>query len=195
MITIHDSACQRRSSRLAVALVSLGLVSGMSCKGDSEPARATARLVDAQGKGVGTATLREVEEGVLVELEIDGLPAGEHAVHVHERGECTPPGFESAGGHLTVAGAEHGLADEGWQGAHSGDLVNLVVDDSGQARTFRMVIGATLDRDAAADSASLLRAGGTSIVVHDQPDDYRTEPAGASGERIACGVVEAAARG
>lgn len=192
MTSIQDSLCSSRSSRLVVALLSLGLI---GCKGESEPDRATARIVDAQGQSVGTASFREIEEGVLVELELEGLPAGEHAVHLHERGECTPPGFETAGGHLALGGSEHGLADEGWQGAHAGDLVNLIVDDSGQARTFRVVIGATLDRDAAADSSSLLRSGGTAIVIHDQPDDYRTEPAGASGERIACGVVEPAARG
>jgi len=183
-----------RSGRLAVALVSLWLASG--CDGGSaEPERATARLVDAQGQIVGTASLQEIEDGVLVELEIDGLPAGEHGIHVHERGECTPPTFESAGGHLALGGTEHGLADEGWQRAHAGDLVNLIVDDSGQARTHRVVIGATLDRNAAANSPSLLRSGGTAIVVHADPDDYRTEPAGASGEPLACGVVEVAAGG
>jgi superoxide dismutase, Cu-Zn family len=192
MTNTRDFLRSRRSCRLAVALVSLGL---LGCKGDAEPERATARLVDAQGRDVGTATLREIEEGVLIELEIQGMPAGEHGMHVHERGECTAPDFESAGEHLALGGARHGLADEGWHGAHAGDLVNLVVDDAGQARTFRVVIGATLDRDAAADSPSLLRPGGTAIVVHDQPDDYRSEPAGASGERIACGVVEPAARG
>lgn len=189
-IRIDQSRRILRSVGLGMALLSLA---AGGCKEGSESARATAQLHDPQGKPIGTVKLQELEEGVLLTLEIDALPPGEHAVHVHEVGECTAPSFESAGEHLAFNGARHGLADEGFKGAHAGDLVDLVVDDAGMARTHRVVIGATLDRDAPSGSKSLLRAGGTAIVIHADRDDYRTEPAGASGDRIACGVITAAA--
>lgn len=177
---------------LATAVVSLA---AWGCNGSAEAGHATARLHDAAGRQVGTAQFQVVDDGVLMTLELDGLPPGEHALHVHERGACEPPSFESAGGHLALPGSRHGLADEGVTGAHTGDLVSVIVDDAGRAKTHRVVMGATLDRDAPGDTASLLREGGTSIVIHAQPDDYRSEPSGASGDRIACGVIERAAAG
>ena len=172
---------------LATALLSLVLLGAAGCKGE-EGARATARLVDATGKDVGTATFRTIDEGVLVSIDAYGLPPGVHAVHVHERGECTTPSFESAGDHFNPFSQDHGFADEG--GAHAGDLENLVANDAGTAQTHRVLRGVTLEPDAAANAPSLLRQGGTAIVIHADPDDYRTDPAGNAGSRIACGVIQ-----
>jgi superoxide dismutase, Cu-Zn family len=173
--------------RLGTALLSIALLGAIGCRDDGE-ARATARLVDTNGRELGTATFRAIDEGVLVTIEAQGLPPGVHAVHVHERGECAPPSFESAGDHFNPFAKGHGFADE--DGAHAGDLENLVADDAGKVHALRVVKGATLDRNAATSAPSLLRAGGTALVIHVDPDDYRSEPAGNAGSRIACGVIE-----
>ena len=180
------------STILGTALLSFALLGASGCDDDGgngdQVARATARIIDADGNDVGTARFRTIEEGVLVTIDAHGLPPGEHAVHVHERGVCLPPSFESTSSHFDPHHEDHGFADE--DGAHDGDLENLYVDDDGNVHAYRVLEDVTLKRDAAASSSSLLREGGTAIVIHMEPDDYRTEPAGNSGARIACGEIQ-----
>lgn len=150
-----------------------------------DPATASAVLRNRQDEEVGTVEVTETPGGIRLNAEITGLPAGEHGFHIHETGRCELPDFESAGGHFNPTDAEHGTDDP--EGSHVGDMANLVVPSEGMTEATREVEGATLGDG----PRSLLRSGGTAIVIHQRPDDYETDPSGASGPRIACGVIEA----
>jgi Cu-Zn family superoxide dismutase len=139
---------------------------------------------NAKKQPIGDAVLRETPHGVLITLALRDLPQGEHGFHIHETGKCEPP-FESAGGHFNPASKKHGF--EVAAGAHAGDLPNLIVPDSGRVKLETIAGGVTL---AEGKPASLLDGDGAALVVHAGPDDYTTDPAGNSGARIACAVVE-----
>ncbi len=145
---------------------------------------ARAVLKNADGVEVATATFASTRGGVRVHVVATGLPPGKHGIHIHAVGKCEPPEFASAGGHLNPAGKKHGLRNP--EGAHAGDLPNLVVGKAGKAKATFTARGATLGEG----TGSLLSAEGTSLVVHANPDDEKSDPAGNSGPRIACGVIE-----
>ncbi|HYG70555.1 MAG TPA: superoxide dismutase family protein [Anaeromyxobacteraceae bacterium] len=144
---------------------------------------ARAELKDAKGRGVGMATLEETGGGVRITLDARNLPPGPHAFHVHETGRCDPPDFKTAGAHFNPDKREHGTANP--KGPHAGDLPNLTVKPDGTATATGIARGATLGEG----PRSLLKAGGTALVVHEKADDDRTDPAGNAGGRIACGLV------
>ena len=146
--------------------------------------QATAQFINSDGEQIGAASLTETPHGVLIAAEVTDLPPGRHAFHIHEVGECEPPDFESAGGHFNPAGKSHGFFDE--QGFHAGDLPNIIVDEDGVLHTEVLATEVTMTEG---DNA-LLGGDGTSLVLHMFPDDYQTDPAGASGPRIACAVIE-----
>lgn len=148
-------------------------------------ARAQAVLVDSTGRRVGVATFVEREDGVSIGVSVTGLPPGSHGLHIHERGTCEPPSFESAGGHFNPGDDAHGSEAEG--GPHAGDLPNLVVHEHGTGRTSAHNERITL-RDG---DNSLIAGDGTALVVHETADDYITQPSGDAGGRLACGVIEA----
>lgn len=166
---------------LCSAVLLVAVAAGAADKGKS----ASATFKDANGKSVGTATFTEKEGGVEISIKVSGLPAGKHGIHLHEKGVCEPPGFKSAGDHFNPFHKRHGAANP--QGKHAGDLPNLVVKKNGTAETTVTAEGTSLGKGA----GSLLKAGGTSIVIHAGPDDEKSDPAGKSGDRIACGVVTA----
>jgi superoxide dismutase, Cu-Zn family len=143
------------------------------------------QFMDGNGQPKGGARLEEEGEGVRISVRITGLqPNSVHGFHVHERGQCDPPDFQSAGGHFAPGGRQHGF--ENPAGPHAGDLPNIRANGQGVADTSFVAPGLRLTGDAA---AALLREGGTALMVHAGPDDYRTDPAGDSGARIACGVI------
>jgi Cu-Zn family superoxide dismutase len=144
---------------------------------------ARAVLRNAEGKQVGTATLSQVDAGVAVKVSVAGLTPGRHGIHIHAVGKCDPPDFKSAGGHFNPFGRQHGILNP--QGAHAGDLANLEVGKDGKATASFTARGATL----APGEGSLFGPEGTSLVVHADPDDEKTDPAGNSGTRVACGVI------
>jgi Cu-Zn family superoxide dismutase len=142
-------------------------------------------MLDANGDKLGTATLKEDAEGVLVELKLEGLEPGWHGIHVHESPSCEPPDFASAGNHFDPPGNEHGLMNP--SGPHVGDLPNVEADGSGKVEEELTLPEATL----LDGKNSLLREEGTSLILHSDPDDGYSQPSGNSGERILCGEIRA----
>ena len=145
---------------------------------------AQALLRNSAGEEVGQAAFSPARGGVRVRVAVHGLSPGRHGIHIHAAGKCEPPDFKSAGGHLNPAGKQHGL--ENPAGHHAGDLPNLVVGKDGKAKASFLARGATLGEG----DGSLLGPEGTALVVHADPDDGKTDPAGNSGARIVCGVIE-----
>lgn len=144
---------------------------------------ATAQLRNAQGQVVGTVTLEQEEDGVDLEGHLTGLPPGLHGFHIHQTGRCTAPDFTSAGGHYNPTNMQHGFEDP--EGPHAGDMQNLTVQADGSVH-----IDMENQRVTITDGpATLFDADGSALVIHSGPDDYRTDPSGNSGSRIACGVI------
>lgn len=170
----------RKPTLLSTALLAACWVASSAAAQSS--ADATATLQDADGNEVGAAELFEAPRGTLMKVRIQGLPEGTHAFHIHETGECEAP-FESAGGHLNPYEVAHGFFADA--GQHAGDLPNIHVPASGELELE--IFSAFLIQD-----GTLLDDDGSALVVHAGADDYSTDPAGAAGERIACGVIEGA---
>lgn len=140
-------------------------------------------LKDAKGNSVGMAMISPASGGgVTVELDVKGLPPGEHAVHFHAVPKCEPP-FTSAGSHFNPANKKHGLQNP--EGPHAGDMNNFTVDAKGMAKTKVTNKNVTLGDG----ENSLYANGGTALVIHAGADDMKTDPAGNAGDRIACGVI------
>ncbi|WNS74771.1 superoxide dismutase family protein [Bacillus sp. DTU_2020_1000418_1_SI_GHA_SEK_038] len=140
-------------------------------------------MFNAVGDSLGTINLEEQAKGVKLTLNLEGLPPGEHAMHIHENSKCEPPDFKSAGNHFNPEEKEHGLLHP--KGAHAGDLPNLIVGEDGKVKDEIMAPQVSLKEG----KQSLLTKDGTSIVIHDGKDDGMTQPAGDSGDRIACGSI------
>ena len=144
---------------------------------------ANTQLKDASGKAVGDVDLMQTPAGVLIKLQIKGLTPGEHAFHVHAVGKCDAP-FDSAGPHFNPGNHKHGmLSGEG----HAGDMPNLHVPQSGELSVEVVNSAISLERG---KPNSVFDNDGSSLVVHAKADDYKTDPAGNAGDRIACGVIQ-----
>jgi Cu-Zn family superoxide dismutase len=152
--------------------------------GQASPKSAHADIVNAQGQKIGSAAILPADGGVRIELKVSQLPPGMHAIHIHSVGKCEGPDFKSAGGHLNPEGKQHGKDNPA--GPHAGDLMNFEVGADGNGKATLRAPQVTL----ASGTNSLFHDGGTSLVIHEKADDYKTDPAGNSGARIACGVVQ-----
>lgn len=154
---------------------------------DKKPAPAkpvTVKLSDAGGKSIGTAKLAPDPGGVKITLAVKGLPAGDHAIHIHETAKCDGPDFKSAGGHFNPEKKQHGTDNP--QGSHAGDMPNFTVDAKGGSTASVVAPGVTMDDG----PHSVFTGGGTALVIHEKADDMKTDPAGAAGNRIACGLIK-----
>jgi superoxide dismutase, Cu-Zn family len=168
--------------RLTLSLMAMCLLSGAAAAQSIQAA--TAKLADTKGNEVGMVELRQTaSQGVWMNVSIDKLPPGTHAFHIHETGKCDGD-FKSAGGHYAPQGHEHGVLVEG--GPHAGDLPNIHVPASGRLNVEVFAPNVSLEKGA---ENTLLDDDGSAIVVHEGVDDYKSQPSGDAGARIACGVV------
>jgi len=141
------------------------------------------KMINDEGVSVGTVKIHELSSGVKLTFDLKGLPSGEHAVHIHDKGKCKAPDFKSAGSDLNPDDKEHGLLHP--KGAHAGDLPNIIVEDDGTIKAEVMAPNVTLKEG----KQTLIRKDGTTIVIHEEKDDGMTQPEGDSGGRIACGEI------
>ncbi len=177
-----------RLAPVALLLLAAGCAHGVgpAATRDTPPAvTATTQLLSADGQFRGTATLTQRGTATRVEAHVEGLPAGTYAIHLHSIGKCEGPKFASAGGHFNPTMKMHGRDNP--VGPHLGDLPNVVVGKDGKGMVDFTVAGLALTGGA----TPLLDADGAAVVVHAGPDDYKTDPSGNSGDRIACGTLAA----
>jgi superoxide dismutase, Cu-Zn family len=154
---------------------------------DPAPTGATAQLAPTQGNTAsGTLTVTAEGAGVRLSGALQGLaPNGEFGFHIHEKGDCSAPDASSAGEHFNPAGAQHGNPEGASQGGthHAGDIPNAKSDAQGAAQVDAVATGVTLGDGGPND------VRGKAVVLHEKADDYKTQPSGNSGKRIACGVI------
>lgn len=166
--------------QLALALTGCALVAMAS--GAARAADAHAAMINAEGKSMGEVALDQTPNGVLLSASLTGLPPGTHAFHIHGVGKCEAP-FKSAGGHYNPGGKKHGIQSA--EGHHAGDMPNIHVGADG-ALEFE-VLNPHVSLGSGSDT--LFDGDGSAIVIHAGADDYQSDPAGAAGPRIACGVI------
>lgn len=146
------------------------------------PAAAKAVFASLDGMITGSATFTESEGGVEIHVEVAGAPPGTHGFHVHEAGDCSAADFTSAGGHFNPAGVPHGGPADAER--HAGDLGNIEIDDSGAGHL-------ALSSDLITVAAGPTSVVGRAAILHADADDLESQPTGAAGSRLACGVIEA----
>ena len=181
----------RTATVLYSAIFPAALILGACAKEGQQPSAnnaaaatpASAPLKTADGRDVGSVALSEDGKGVTVKVEVTGLEAGQHGLHLHTVGRCDAPKFETAGPHWNPTGKQHGRDNPA--GAHLGDMANLDVDAAGRGAASFLISGSTLT----GNRNPLLDLDGAALVVHAKADDYKTDPSGASGDRIACAIL------
>ena len=143
-------------------------------------------VINTDGQKLGTVTIQDTADGVDVNLDITSIPAGEHAIHFHTTGACDGAGgFKSSGGHYNPKSVEHG--HDGTTGPHAGDMKNFNAPQSGIVKmTIKNNKVSLSDRH---EFSPLLDSDGTALIIHAGADDYKSQPSGAAGARIACAVI------
>ncbi len=178
-------------SRVSIALVLAASTSACVRPGGDTPGAAiegeregiVVPLADGSGRAVAIAQIGERGNDVRVDVAATGMTPGIYGMHVHMVGRCDAPGFESAGAHWNPGGRQHGRDNPA--GAHAGDLPNLTIGTNGRGTVGFTIAGATLNGGV----RPMSDADGAALLIHAAVDDYRTDPSGNSGARIACGVV------
>ncbi|MFM6933359.1 MAG: superoxide dismutase family protein [Novosphingobium sp.] len=144
---------------------------------------ASAPVFTDSGRDAGYAVVMVKRDKAILRLSFTGITPGEHGLHFHTTGSCKGTKFSGAGGHLNPLGHQHGMNNPA--GSHLGDLPNVTADANGVA-----IADITLKGSARDLVSAMMDKDGTAIVLHARPDDYVTDPAGNSGDRIACGVFK-----
>jgi len=149
--------------------------------------KATAQIVDTSNKQIGTATFTEGPDGLLIDLEVQGLPPGEHGIHMHRVGTCDDyqNGFKASGSHINPDDRKHGLLNP--DGPDAGDLPNLWAVEGTTHYQFYTPYASLTGQG---DRAKVLDDDGSALVIHMEADDQTTQPIGGAGTRIACGVIK-----
>lgn len=166
----------------SISVLALAALGGCASPGTPPTPAASAKLEGTKGNAVsGTVSFRQAGAKLRIEAQLTGLTPGQHGFHIHEKGDCSAPDGSSAGGHFNPLGKMHAHPEAADR--HAGDLPQLSADSTGKASL--------------AVEVDVLRLGegatdviGRSVVVHAGADDYKSQPAGNSGARIACGVIQ-----
>lgn len=147
-------------------------------------------FINNEGNEIGTVSMNETEGGVIMYITVDGLtPNSEHAMHVHETGDCSPQeSFKNAGGHYNPFGKAHGMMHP--EGFHAGDMPNLRPNPSGHIEVKVINQYVTLNKKDTDGRATLFDKDGSAIIIHAKADDHKSQPSGAAGDRIACAVID-----
>lgn len=168
---------------LPIALFSIVAMTGCAGMGGSSPI-AVANMKPTQGNAAtGTVTFVKKGDQLLMDARLTGVPPGVHGFHIHEKGDCSAPDAMSAGGHFNPSGTHHGAPNKGEH--HGGDLGNITADANGKAE-LQLSIPISEINVMKNSPASIIGKG---LIVHADPDDYKTQPTGNSGKRLACGVI------
>jgi Cu-Zn family superoxide dismutase len=167
--------------KLLVTALAIGAAGCTLLPGERAPATAAAKLAPTQGNTTaGTVTFVEKGGKVQVVAKVSGLKPGSHGFHIHAKGDCSAPDGASAGGHFNPGGKAHGHPQHGEH--HAGDMPMLVAGADGTAElTAELALPTVSD-----GPASVV---GKAVIVHADPDDYKTQPTGNAGARVACGVI------
>jgi Cu-Zn family superoxide dismutase len=166
-----------------IPLLATSLVAVLAACASSPTTQADAEAILEARSGsqvMGKVSFTQSGDRLRIDAKVSGLTPGEHGFHVHEAGDCSAADATSAKGHFNPAGKSHG--HHGSPEHHAGDMPNLVADAAGNA-----VISAELTQLTLVEGASGIL--GRSVVIHADPDDYKSQPAGNSGKRIACGTI------
>ncbi len=176
----------RNRQIIVISVVGLLVLAGLTACGEDDVAgvgqTAAATMSGPDGTPMGTVTLQQGPNGVLVSADISGLTPGPHGFHLHDTGACTPD-FSAAGSHFAPGDEGHGFMHT--EGSHAGDLPNIYAGSDGTARADHFTSAVTL---AATGDTSVFDADGSAIIIHAKPDSYGPEPG--AGDRVACGVIE-----
>jgi len=162
------------------ALPACAAIALVACSVDEPRGGAPMPLIDASGQTIGNVRAWQTAGGITFRIDASGLPHGVHGIHVHPIGRCDPPDFSTAGTHWNPTGKEHGINNP--NGPHAGDMPNVTVAANGVLQEAVTLPNATM--------AQLLDADGASIMIHANADDYVSQPAGNSGAKIACAVIQ-----
>lgn len=160
----------------------------------AETKRAMAPLVGLNDEIVGQAYLTQGATGVLIHVKVSGLTPGKHGLHMHSHGTCEKhTGFKSAKGHVGKVEGGHGLLNP--KGPEAGDIPNIFVgaDGTGEMEAYSTLV--SLGSAGQDGTENLLDADGSTFIIHENADDHVTQPIGGAGARVACGVIEAVAKG
>ena len=180
---------------VAVLVVCLSAAAGCSSDDpigysaeDSVGARAHATMIAPDGSTVGSVSFQQGVTGVLINIDVIGLVPGPHGIHLHEVGACTPD-FKAAGGHINPGEGVHGLlnAERSEVSQDDGDLPNLYAAADGTARAEFFTTLVTIEEG---NRPVLLDSDGSTVVIHENPDDHLTQPIGGAGGRVICGIIQ-----
>ena len=173
---------------VGIALLMMALIGIAGAQGTN----ATAQLEDSNGNPVGSAEFVEGSNGLTISVNLQpgqqAATPGEHGIHIHRVGSITPD-FEAAGEHFNPTNAQHGFNNP--QGPHGGDIENIIVNEDGSASYQTIAPLVTLS----GGENALLDSDGSALVIHQNADDYQTDPSGESGDRVAAGVIRLSATG